>query len=58
MATEAEIEKLEADFRRLLAEASKHEEFDTPEKIEGWIVRTLTQEGYVLRNGIWQPGNN
>lgn len=58
MATDIELERMEIDLRRLLVEASKYEELNTPEKLAGWVERILTQEGYVLRNGVWQEGNN
>lgn len=58
MATEPELEQLETDLRKLVAEASKHEDLSTVEDMQGFIERVLTQAGYVCRNGLWQPANN
>lgn len=58
MATEAELEQLEEDLRKLVIEASKYEQFDTIEKMQEFVERTLTDAGYVCRNGVWQHANN
>jgi hypothetical protein len=58
MATEQELERLGIDLRKLVAEASKHEDLSTPSDMQGFIERVLTQSGYVCRNGVWLAANN
>jgi len=58
MATEEELEQLEADLGRLVALAAGYEELSTVEDIEAYIGRILTAQGYRLRNGVWQQGDD
>jgi hypothetical protein len=58
MATETELDALEDELRKLVIEASKHEDLTHIDDMQKFVERVLTQSGYVLRGDRWVPAEH